>query len=177
MAILIKKRRAKRKVSHVLGSDSRRKAYLDRVTSVSRGFEEIFSDYHLNPALFSSIKSGLNEGWIKREYINKKFESMLDKVADNENLPFYMDVLEKAVKEKVVTRNYAKNYLHKRVKLTKECNHTLYAIISGEDVDINMAALQEGIKSKLIDPVDLELAINEGIGNRLLRSKQDYKFT
>ena len=42
------------------------------VTSVSRGFEEIFSDYHLNPALFSSIKSGLNEGWIKREYINKK---------------------------------------------------------------------------------------------------------
>ena len=102
---------------------------------------------------------------------------MLDKVADNENLPFYMDVLEKAVKEKVVTRNYTENYLHKRVKLTKDCNHTLYAIISGEDVDINMTALQEGIKSKLIDPVDLELTINEGIGNRLLRSKQDYKFT
>jgi len=170
-----KKRPARRKISY--SPNSGRTQYLETVKSVPKLFDELFNDYRHNPNLFAATKLGLEKGWIKQEYINKKFDNILNKIEDGENLPFYTEFLEKAVEEKIVTRKYTKKYFHKRVELRRECNNTLYALTSGDDTDKNMGALERGLKLKLVDPFDVELAKIVGMINRDARLKQDYKVT
>ena len=151
----ITKRPARRRKDPTL----ERAQYLENVKSVSKLFDELFNDYRLNPSLIPEIKKGLEKGWIKNEYVRKKFDYLIDRINDGENMDMFLEVLKTGRKEKFVTKNYANKrlekgrkklgegdseYYHKERREVQEFRYALTELLNGGILDINMHAFENG---------------------------------
>jgi len=164
-----KKRPARRKNHIVYSPTSERMQYLETVKLVPKLFDELFNDYHHSPNLVPEIKKGLEKGWIKNEYVRKKFNYLIDRINDYENLDIFLEVLKTGLKEKFVTRSYSNKRLQKgmekkglqicrsieglregiseddyRKREFEEFRYAVNETPNGGSIDINLDALENG---------------------------------